>query len=54
MILFSHPVSVNPYLVEDGVKKLTTSLLFIQVEINLVGFTDYFFILTIETKVEMI
>ena len=52
MILFSHIVSVNPFLVEAGVKKLITSLLFIQVEIDLVGFTDYFLVLTIKTKVE--
>ena len=45
-------MSVNPFLVEDGVKKLITSLLFIQVEIDLVGFTDYFLVLTIKTKVE--
>ena len=28
MILFLDPVSVNPFLVEDGVKKVMTSLLF--------------------------
>ena len=54
MILFSDPMIVNPFLVKDGVKKVITSLLFIQIEIEFVGFTDSFLVLTIRTKVEMI